>query len=377
MREASTSSASALNLSVTRWRKHGKDRLYVNDEAGVRVGWVDLVSGNVTVERPELRAPFDAAVQRWRSADAGGSTSSSRPDGVGRLASTTATQPEAHMTAAGTASATSVQASIPTDSREHPESGIAVAYTSAMQVPAPSESLPSIHSDLGLPVQISDPAWDDLALNVPGQAAREQAELELAAQKERGRVGSFLARAFDAKTDERAWRVGAGGEETVGAKLEKLVKHGWHVLHAVPVGERGSDIDHVVIGHGGVYTVNTKTHPGGKVWVGKHQVRVNGHATNYLRNSRFEAQRAEQMLTAAVGFPVMVRPTLVFLTGTFFPDVTIKQNPDGVLILDRLDIPSAFKRAPHRLTAEQVEAVFEQARRSTTWHRAKGRGAGR
>jgi hypothetical protein len=49
----------------------------------------------------------------------------------------------------------------------------------------------------------------------------------------------------------------------------------------------------------------------------------------------------------------MVRATLVFLTGSFFPDVTIKQNPDDVLILDRLDIPGVFKKAPRRLTASR------------------------
>ncbi len=59
--------------------------------------------------------------------------------------------------------------------------------------------------------------------------------------------------------------------------------------------------------------------------------------------------------------------------GSFFPDVTIKQKPDDVLILDRLDIARVFKKAPCRLTAEQVEAVFEQARRSTT--SGTGRGA--
>lgn len=209
--------------------------------------------------------------------------------------------------------------------------------------------------------------WVDLAARVPGQAAREQAEAALAAQRERSRVGSFLARTFDMKTDERAWRVGAGGEETVGARLDKLTKRGWHVLHAVPVGERGIDIDHVVIGHGGVYTLNTKTHPGGSIWVGRRQVRVNGHRTDYLRNSRHEAARAERLLTAAVGFPVPVRAALVFLTGTLIPNVTIKQQPEDVFIYDRMDIPGVFKRAPKRLTPEQVEVVFEQARRSTTW----------
>jgi hypothetical protein len=187
--------------------------------------------------------------------------------------------------------------------------------------------------------------------------------------KERSRVGTFLARSFDRKTDERAWRVGAGGEETVGGRLEKLVKHGWHVLHAVPVGDRGSDIDHVVIGPGGVFTVNTKTHPEGRVWVGRNSVRVNGHAVPYLRNSRFEAQRAERLLSAAVGFPVPVRPALVFLTGTLIPNVTIRTAPDDVVILDRTDIPGAFKRSSRKLAAEQVATIYEHARRSTTWTR--------
>ncbi len=68
--------------------------------------------------------------------------------------------------------------------------------------------------------------------------------------KERSKVGTFLARAFDVKTDERAFRIGANGEETVGARLEKLVKHGWHVLHSIPVGKGDSDIDHLLIGPG-------------------------------------------------------------------------------------------------------------------------------
>ena len=68
-----------------------------------------------------------------------------------------------------------------------------------------------------------------------------------------------------------------------------------------------------------------------------------------------------------MGWPVPVRPVLVFLTGTLIRDVTIKQHPDDVTVLDRMDLTGAFKRAPHRLDPGQVEAIFEQARRSTTW----------
>jgi len=294
-------------LRVTRWRRYGKDRLYVNNEAGQRVGWVDLLTGHVTIDQPELASAFHAALAAHQS------------DGPTRVA------------------------------------GPGPIAQPGPPVPSPRPS--------------AEPTWVDLSSNRPGQGIRQLAETELAAMKERSRLRAFLARTFDVKTDERAWRVGADGEETVGGRLEKLETHGWHVLHSVPVGDRGSDIDHVVIGPGGVFTLNTKSHPDGRVWVGRNAVLVNGRTTPYLRNSRYEAQRAERLLTAAVGFAVPVRAALVFLTGTFIPNVTIKAEPDGVVILDRTDIPRAFRRSSRRLTAEQVAAIYEQARRSTTWTR--------
>jgi hypothetical protein len=113
--------------------------------------------------------------------------------------------------------------------------------------------------------------------------------------------------------------------------------------------------------------VNTKTHPGKSVRVGRDWVRVDGHRQPYLRNSRFEAERATQLLSDACGFPVFVRAALVFLTGTLIPDVTVKDYPDDVAVLDRMDIPGAFRRAKRKLTDEQVAVVYERARRSTTW----------
>ena len=211
------------------------------------------------------------------------------------------------------------------------------------------------------------PPYHDLASNRPGQAARQRAEEELAAMKARSRVGTWLARAVDAKTDERAWRVGADGEETIGAKLDKLVPHGFYVLHAVPVGNRGSDIDHVVIGPPGVYTVNTKKHPGKKVWVGGSTIMVDGQRKPYVRNSEHEAERASRLLSAAAGFPVVVKPVLIFTTGTLIPDVTIKSKPKNVVVLDRMDVPRIFKRGEKRLTPDQVDAIYDVARRSTTW----------
>jgi hypothetical protein len=307
-------------LTVVRWRRYGKDRLYVSDDAGSRIGWVDLLSGSSTVEDQSRAADFHEAVAHWHQSREG------------------------------------------VDCRPAPKTTTAAPIRQA-RVPAEHSRTQVLPAEA-----VTPPAhWIDLAKNRPGQAAREQADAELTAMRSRSRVGTFLARAFDMNTDERSWRVGAGGEETVGARLEKLRKHGWHILHAVPVGERGSDIDHVVIGPGGVYTLNTKTHPGGSIWVGRNSVLVNGRKQPYLRNSRFEGDRASRLLTDAVGFPVLARPALVFLTGSLIPNVTVKQAPDDVIILDRMDIPGAFKRATCRLSPEQVDLIFDRARRSTTW----------
>lgn len=53
---------------------------------------------------------------------------------------------------------------------------------------------------------------------------------------------------------------GAKGEEHVGGLLDRLAREGWHVVHDANFG-RG-DIDHVAIGPAGVFTVETKSHPG-------------------------------------------------------------------------------------------------------------------
>lgn len=68
----------------------------------------------------------------------------------------------------------------------------------------------------------------------------------------------FLGGRF--KRDHGTWSQGAEGEEVVGRILEGLAAEGWHVIHDVSFG-RGN-IDHVVVGPGGIFTVETKSHRG-------------------------------------------------------------------------------------------------------------------
>ncbi len=307
---------------VTRWQKYGHDRLYVRDAADAAVGWLDLKTGGATLDRPESAAEFHAAIDAWQAGHA--------------VAPAVATETAA------------------------PPSAAPAPQTPAQVAPAPDPSPPAVMAP-------TDPRGRDLSHNRPGEAVREKATAEWETRKENSKFWAYAARVTDAKTDERAWRVGAAGEEKVGPKLEKLIPLGWRVLHSVPVGSGDSDIDHILIGPGGVFTINTKFHQGAKVWVASRKILVNGQAVPYLQNSRFEGERAAKLLTKALGWEVPVKPALVLLTGGLQPNVTYKQLPDDVLVLDAWDVPRVFKKKTGVLSADAVEAVFEVARWESTW----------
>jgi len=53
---------------------------------------------------------------------------------------------------------------------------------------------------------------------------------------------------------------GATGEEQVGGLLDQMADRGWRVIHDASLG-RGN-VDHILIGPPGVFTIETKSHPG-------------------------------------------------------------------------------------------------------------------
>jgi Nuclease-related domain len=206
------------------------------------------------------------------------------------------------------------------------------------------------------------PADRDLADQRAGALARKQA----VALRSQAPVRTAVARLFGVHTDERAWRIGADGEEMVAARLQKLAGKDsrWHFLHSVPVGSSGSDIDHVVIGPGGVYTLNAKHHPDAKIWVGGDTVMVNGQRQPYVRNSRFEAQRTSKLLSAACGFPV---PAVGVVVPVGASEVTIKSPPRDVFVVNRRALDAWLRRRAEVLDSSTIEAVFDAARRPATW----------
>ncbi len=56
------------------------------------------------------------------------------------------------------------------------------------------------------------------------------------------------------------WLQGARGEGSVGAVLDGLAGEGWLAIHDIWLG-RGN-VDHLVVGPGGIFTIETKSHRG-------------------------------------------------------------------------------------------------------------------
>lgn len=201
----------------------------------------------------------------------------------------------------------------------------------------------------------------DLAGNQAGAAVREKEE-EL-------RNGNPLKRYTDAllgRDEAVSWRLGAEGEEIVAKSLATLPPS-WRALHSVPVGTRGSDIDHVLVGGSGVFTLNTKHHPGKKVRANENAVTVGGESKDYAKLARFEANRASTMLTQACGFPIAVQGVIVFVSPE--ESFLVKAQPrDGkVALIHHAELIPWLKSRPLVLPPRWAAAVFEQARNAAIW----------
>ncbi|WP_164990527.1 nuclease-related domain-containing protein [Agromyces albus] len=165
--------------------------------------------------------------------------------------------------------------------------------------------------------------------------------------------------------DAEPWYVGALGELEVARRLATLGP-GWYVLHSVPVGTGASDLDHVVIGPAGVFTINTKHHRGQHVWVGAKRVLVNGQRTDHLRNAAYEAKRTSKLLSVAARMLVDVTPVVAIVGAR---RMTVRERPYDVALLHDHQLVGWLQRHPVTLTPAQVQHLAAVAAQPAAWKR--------
>jgi hypothetical protein len=179
---------------------------------------------------------------------------------------------------------------------------------------------------------------------------------------------SFLGRIFGAdplSPDNHPWYKGALGEIAVGRVLERLGPE-WTVLHAVPVGTGSSDIDHVLIGPAGVFTLNTKNHAGQSVWVAGRTLMVAGRKQRHLYNAGYEAARAAKLLTRAAAETVEVTGIVVVVAPK---SLTVRERPSVVAVVTDRQLLRWLNSRPNVLTPRQLRIIAAAAVRPEAWHR--------
>ncbi|WP_051973323.1 nuclease-related domain-containing protein [Cryobacterium sp. MLB-32] len=150
------------------------------------------------------------------------------------------------------------------------------------------------------------------------------------------------------------WYRGAKAEMAVGMLLAELPAE-WTTFHAIPAGAEGTEIDHLVVGPGGVFTIQTKRHRGKRVRVAGRTVVVDGERLPYIRKAELDAARVTTLLRERMLLRPSVRPVVAIVGAK---RITMYQKPAQVKVLDAEDLrPWLLTRPPVLDPVDRIEAA--------------------
>jgi hypothetical protein len=168
----------------------------------------------------------------------------------------------------------------------------------------------------------------------------------------------------------RNLRLGRDGERAVGQTLERLRRHGYHVFHDI-VGA-GWNVDHVLIGPGGIFTVETKTFS--KPRKGRATITYNRFGLHHehgfdmsdcLVQAKAQARFLNYLLGEETGKSLPVQPVVVFPGWYIDTDGTESRE---VWVLEPKAFLKWIRNRKEILTAEQIRlarrVVSKASRRS-------------
>jgi hypothetical protein len=197
---------------------------------------------------------------------------------------------------------------------------------------------------------------------VPAQSLLEQVLLRQAAARPRTRLERLVGR-DPIDPAARPWYTGATGERSVAARLSTLPA-GWTVLHSLPVGRNGADIDHLIVGPGGVFTVNTKHYVDASVWVAGRTVLVAGSSRPMVQKAEAEARRVDRIIAGVLADPPAVRAVIAVVGAK---RITVRRAPRFVTVLRAEHLRRFLRSQPERLTPAEVLSLVTAFDDPATW----------
>jgi len=168
-------------------------------------------------------------------------------------------------------------------------------------------------------------------------------------------VGFAVFRLYKALPGLHALKLGRDGERVVGQFLEALRERGYRVFHDV-VGD-GFNVDHILIGPAGVFTVETKTHskPSGDAQIvfDGETIRIDGFEPDRdpVVQAKAQANWLRELLSESTGRSFEVRSVIVY-PGWWVQEGSTKAT--GVWVLAPKRLPVFLDHEPRRLSQEDI-----------------------
>jgi Nuclease-related domain len=150
-------------------------------------------------------------------------------------------------------------------------------------------------------------------------------------------------------------------------QLAKLERAGYRTMHSVPIPGSDEQIDHLVVGRAGVFSIDSEA------WDKRLPVRTSSHRQMYLgpqsmnhrlEHAQWESDQVARLLSGQLGSPVTVRPAMA-VYGPKIPwdiatirDVDVFSGPKLRRYLRR----RAKQNRGHLLSASDVERIDKAAR---------------
>jgi hypothetical protein len=153
------------------------------------------------------------------------------------------------------------------------------------------------------------------------------------------------------------WQVGAWGEQRTARAIEPLLSRGWVIVHDLD--RFKFNLDHVLIGPGGVYVLDTKNFPGmaeakgDDLQITRPDGRAGHHGADLARNARGQGSELNRILRQRCGVKAWVNAVVVLWA----------EFPAKVVAADRMSyvhgghLVEWLEAQPARLNSNQIAQI--------------------
>ncbi len=223
----------------------------------------------------------------------------------------------------------------------------------------------------GMQARVQEPAavMIPIATTVPtapgrfiGQSVVEELLRQHGDRPSRSRLARILG-ASPLDANALSWLRAAQAEIIVGNILGRL-PDGYTVYHSLPLPNTAFWVDHLVVGPGGIFSINSTTHWDRDLAGSLRSIPIGDHVMPYLRDVCFEAAQITARLAAVMPPTTVVQPVTVLVNPH---KIVLARKPDAVTVIDSPRLRRWLVARPHIFSPHQQAALAAVIDDPATW----------